>query len=378
VSRISNLEESVRDRVVEAFATQDVRVGGDRPWDIRVADERFFDRVVREGSLGLGESYVDGWWECRALDQLFERLGKGQRERTRSLGRYLLSLRSKLLNLQSRARAKEVVEHHYDLPVVLFERMLDPYMQYSCGFWRDAEDLDAAQQAKLALVCGKLELDARDEVLEIGGGFGGLARYMAENHGCHVRSTNISEEQMAFARTFTRGLPVDVVAEDYRDTAGRYDKVVSIAMLEAVGRKNYPAYFDVVHRCLKDDGVFLLHTIGDNRARPHVDRWIVKHIFPNGELPAPLDLARALDGRFVLEDWHVLGADYDRTLMAWHANFEREWKSLRDLGLPFDDRFRRTWRYYLLSSAGNFRCRNVQLWQLVLTRYKSGRVWRRP
>ena len=366
----------LRSRVESHLASRDVQVGGPRAWDIQVHDERFFGRLVRDGSLGLGESYVEGWWDCPAVDQLFDRLGRGSTNKpTRSLARSLMRLRSKLTNLQSRARARQVIERHYDLPVGLYERMLDANMQYSCAWFEGTQDLGQAQRLKLELIARKLDLKEGQQVLEIGSGFGGLARHLAQEHGVRVRATNLSGEQMAFARRFNAGLPVEIIEEDYRDTRGRYERIVSIAMLEAVGRRNYTAYFERVHQALQDDGVFVLHTIGDNRSRPHVDRWILEYIFPNGELPSPGELGQEIEGRFVLEDWHNLGPHYDPTLMAWARNFEQAWPEIQALDERFDERFRRLWRYYLLSSAGNFRARNVQLWQLVLTKHKSGTIW---
>ncbi len=365
-------------RVVAAFARAGVTIGGHERWDIRVRDPAFLGRVAREGTMGMGESYMDGQWDCDALDELFFRLALVSRERTKSLGRYLLLARSKLANLQSRARATQVIEQHYDLSNALYQRMLDPYMQYSCGYWREASDLATAQQHKLELICKKLDLKPGERVLEIGGGFGGLARYMAETRGVHVTSLNISEEQMKWAREFNKGLPVEIVRRDYRDAEGQYDKVVSIAMIEAVGRKNYRQFMEVCHRCLKDDGVFLLHTIGDSIERPYADRWILKYIFPNGQIPSTQDIASSTDRLFVLEDWHNFGPDYDKTLVAWNANFEASWAEIKRETPSLDERFRRMWRYYLLMSAGSFRARNLQLWQMVFTKTRTGTLWRRP
>jgi len=369
---------AIERRVVAAFARAGITVGGHLPHDLRVNDPVCLQRVARQGTMGLGESYMDGQWDCDALDELFHRLSLVRHERTKSLGRYLMLARSKLANLQSRRRAHEVIEHHYNLSNALYAHMLDPYMQYSCGYWRDAQDLATAQLHKLELICQKLELKPGERVLELGGGFGGLARYMAETRGVHVTSLNISEEQIKWAREATKGLSVEIVHSDYRDASGTYDKVVSIAFLEAVGRKNFRQLMQLCHACLKDDGLLLLHTIGDTIVRPYGDRWVIKYIFPNGQLPATVDLTSAADRLFVLEDWHNFGPDYDKTLLAWNARFEAGWPEIQRETPRLDERFRRMWRYYLLMSAGAFRARNLQLWQMVFTKCRAGLHWHRP
>lgn len=368
----------IESKVVAGFAKAGVTVGGSAPWDIRVNDSGFLKRVAKEGTMGLGESYMDGHWDCDALDELFYKLSLVQRERTKSAGRFFLLAQSKLANLQSRARARHVIDAHYNLSNYLYSRMLDPYMQYSCGYWRDAQDLESAQRNKLELICQKLDLKPGERVLELGCGFGGLARYMAETRDVHVTAYNISEEQIKWGRESTKGLNVDIVQSDYRDAKGTYDKVVSIAFMEAVGRKNYRELFELCHRSLKKDGIFLLHTIGDSIVRPYADRWILKYIFPNGQLPSAPDITAAADRLFVLEDWHNIGPDYDRTLMAWNENFEAAWPDIQRETKGLDERFRRMWRYYLLMSAGSFRGRNIHLWQMAFTKCRSGVHYRKP
>lgn len=360
--------------LAELAASCGVRFNGDAPWDIRVRDPAVYRQILTRGSLGFGEAYMDGLWECAQLDELFYRLLKqrideklGGWNRLRLLGEML---RHRLFNLQAPHRAFQVGEEHYDIGNDVFAAMLDPTMSYSCAYWREATDLASAQRAKLELVCRKLELKAGERVLEIGCGWGGFAHYAATHYGVEVFGITVSKEQQKLAQERCAGLPVTIALMDYREVSGEFDKIVSIGMFEHVGPKNYPVYFEIARRALKPEGLFLLHTIGIDRTSPHSDPWIDKYIFPNGKLPSAAEIARAIDGRFVIEDWHNFGADYDRTLMAWWENFERAWPTLAP---KYGERFRRMWRYYLLSCAGFFRAHRGQLWQIVLSR-----VERRP
>lgn len=353
----------------ELLARADVQVNGNRAWDPRVNDGRAFQRILTQWSLGAGESYVDGDWDCERLDMMFERLIRAELDRTApgtaKLRLLLESLRQRLFNLQSVERAHQVGEHHYDVGNDVFEAMLDSRMIYSCAYWEHAADLEQAQEHKLAMICRKLELQPGETLLDIGCGWGGLARYAAEHHGVHVTGITVSKEQLALAEQRCEGLPVTLLLQDYRALQGRFDKIVSVGMFEHVGLKNYGVYFDTARRLLAPDGLFLLHSIGVDRRAPHTDPWIERYIFPNGKLPSPVELAGALEGRFVIEDWHNFGPDYDRTLMAWAERFEAAWQRLAE---RYDEGFRRMFRYYLLSCAGFFRSRQGQLWQLVLSR----------
>ncbi|WP_131110452.1 cyclopropane fatty acyl phospholipid synthase [Sulfuricystis thermophila] len=355
--------------LAELAAIAGVRFNGDAPWDIRVHDEDVYRLILTRGPLGFGEAYMDGLWDCARLDELFYRLLKhriderlGGWNRLRLLGEML---RHRFLNLQSPRRAFQVGVEHYDIGNDVFAAMLDPTMSYSCAYWRDAADLAAAQQAKLDLVCRKLGLEPGERVLEIGCGWGGFAHYAATHYGVEVFGITVSKEQQRLAAERCAGLPVTIALMDYREVTGQFDKIVSIGMFEHVGPKNYPAYFEVARRALAPQGLLLLHTIGIDRTTPHTDPWIDKYIFPNGKLPSAAEIARAIDGRFVLEDWHNFGPDYDRTLMAWWDNFDRAWPALAP---KYGERFRRMWRYYLMSCAGFFRSRQGQLWQIVLSR----------
>lgn len=367
------LQRSAARYLERTLRAADVRLGGARPWDLQVRDPRFFTALLLRGSLGLGESYMDGWWECEALDEFFCRVfGAGLAKRGRQAAAWK-ALAAILINRNSLRRSRRVAHQHYDLGNDLFVRMLDANMQYTCAYWQDADDLDRAQLDKMRLVCDKLELDEGMRVLELGCGFGTLARYMAAERGCRVTAYNISKRQIDYGREACRGLPVEIVEGDYRTATGAFDRVVAVGLCEHVGRKNYPALHEVAHRCLADGGLFLLHTIGNNVPKRTTDPWFDRYLWPGGLIPAISQLAPAWEGRFVVEDLHNFGADYDRTLMAWWKNSEAAWQELPE---RYDRRFRRMWRYYLLSCAAAFRMRELQLWQLVLSKGRRPGVYR--
>jgi cyclopropane-fatty-acyl-phospholipid synthase len=369
-----------QDAAAKLLAQADVRINGSRPWDIRVHHPDTVPRILAKGSLGLGESYMDGWWDCEQIDEFIARVLRARLdEKVRSAGLLLAALKARLMNLQSERRAWQVGREHYDLGNELFERMLDPYMAYSCGYWAQATDLAAAQEAKLDLVCRKLGLKPGMRLLDIGCGWGSLMRFAAEHYGVTCVGLTVSKQQALWGAQKAGGLPLRFELTDYRlfnpDGAQRFDRVASIGMFEHVGHKNYATYFEVARRSLAEDGLFLLHTIGKNRSGTLVDPWIEKYIFPNGSLPSVMEIAAACEDRFIVEDWHNFGADYDRTLMAWHERFEAAWPELRG---RYTERFYRMWRYYLLSCAGTFRARDNQLWQVVLSPRGVAGGYRRP
>ena len=354
-----------------------VSFNGRSPWDIQVHDPAVYRRILTHGSLGFGEAYMDGQWDCAQLDALFDRLLSADIDQKLSgwarVRLMLEALRERLRNLQSPKRAFQVGEQHYDIGNDIFEAMLDPSMSYSCAYWAEADDLAQAQRDKLDLICRKLELKPGESLLEIGCGWGGLARHAAKYYGVDVLGITVSREQQALARERCAGLPVRIELQDYRDLDGRFDKIVSVGMFEHVGPKNYVEYFDTALRLLADDGLFLLHSIGNYKTTPHADPWIDRYIFPNGKTPSAEQLSKVLDDRFVIEDWHNFGQDYDRTLMAWWENFDRAWPQLEH---RYDRRFYRMWKYYLHSCAGFFRSRQGQLWQLVLSKRTRTEVYR--
>lgn len=358
----------------EILETADIRIGGDRPWDLRVHEGAFYRRVLSGGSLGLGESYMDGWWDCDALDQLVARIlsSRLQDKLRPSLKVLLLWLRAAALNMQRRGRAYNIAERHYDLGNELYQIMLDRRMNYSCAYWKRADNLDQAQEDKLELICRKIELEKGMKVLDIGCGWGGFARYAAERYGAQVVGLTVSREQAELARERCSNLPVEIRLEDYRELRDRFDRIVSIGMVEHVGVKNYRTYMEIAARSLAPDGLFLLQTIGSNISVRVGDPWTDRYIFPDGMLPSLRQLTEAAEGIFKTEDVHSFGHYYDSTLMAWHRNFTQGWERIRYL---YDDRFYRMWRYYLLSSAGSFRARHNQLWQIVLSPLVSTRVY---
>lgn len=361
---------ALRHRVENLLALADVRVGGGRPWDIAIHDDSVYFRVLSQGSLGLGESYMDGLWDAESLDGLLCHLLDARlEERVRGLPAWLDVLRARLLNLQSMHRAFEVGKRHYDLGNELYRAMLGPGMIYSCGYWHRpggvlAPDLDSAQEAKLDLVCRKLGLRRGDRVLDIGCGWGGALKFAVERYGVSGVGVTVSREQLQYASEACAGLPIEFRLQDYRDLDEPFDHAFSIGMFEHVGCRNYRQYFEVVRRCLRGRGLFLLHSIGRDDSAVSTDPWIARYIFPNSMLPSPAQVASALEGQFVIEDWHNFGADYDLTLQAWRRNVEAAWARL---GAGYNERFRRMWRYYLGLSMAVFRCRRAQLWQLVLS-----------
>jgi cyclopropane-fatty-acyl-phospholipid synthase len=345
----------------------DIRIDGGRPWDIRVHHPDFYERVLSGGSLALGRSYMDGWWDCEALDRFFDRviskrLDRAVRRSPRALWQYA---KSALAVSPGRKRAFEIGRRHYDIGNDLFTAMLDKWMNYSCAYWEGAGTLDQAQEAKMDLICRKLGLEPGMRVLDIGCGWGGLAAYAARNYGVQVLGITVSSRQAEAARRMCAQLPVTIELMDYRAVRGTFDRIVSVGMFEHVGAGLYRSYMRKARQCLAPEGMFLLHTIGGNRSVRSCDPWITKYIFPNSMLPSARQIAAAAENLLVLEDWHSFGTHYDRTLMAWYDNFIRNWDRIKH---AYDQRFFRMWSYYLLISAGAFRALRNQLWQIVFSR----------
>jgi cyclopropane-fatty-acyl-phospholipid synthase len=366
VSRTGDAETVVR----ELFGLAGVEVGGHGPADLRVKDTRFYERLLRDASIGLGESYMDDWWEVDQLDVFIEKVMRANLKQkvTGSWHLRALTVKAVVLNLQSKARSSSSVEAHYDIGNDLYTRMLDPRMVYTCGYWKDARTLAAAQEAKLDLVARKVGLAPGMRVLDLGCGWGGFAGWAAEKYGCTVVGVTLSKDQVALGSQLWKHLPVELRLCDYRDVHGTFDRVVSIGMMEHVGPKNHREVAQVIDRCMVDDGVALIHTIANNRSLRHGTPFIEKYIFPNAVAPSLAQLGKAIEGLFVCEDLHNIGPDYDPTLMAWWANFDRTYA---EIAKTYDHRFYQMWKFYLLAAAGASRARDAQLYQVVLT--KTGR-----
>jgi cyclopropane-fatty-acyl-phospholipid synthase len=366
-TRTSEAESIVR----ELFSLAGIEIGGTAPGDIRVHDPRFYERLLRDASIGLGESYMEDWWETDALDVFIDKVMRADLKRkvTGSWRLRALTVKAAFLNLQAKARAGKSIEAHYDIGNDLYTRMLDRRMVYTCAYWKDATTLEQAQEAKLDLVCRKVGLQPGMRVLDLGCGWGGFASWAAEKYGCEVLGVTLSKDQVSLGNQLWKHLPVELRLCDYRDVRGTFDRVVSIGMMEHVGPKNHREMMEVIDRCLVDDGVALVHTIANNRSLRHGTPFIEKYIFPNAVAPSLAQIGRAMEGLFVIEDLHNIGPDYDPTLMAWWANFDATYSEISD---RYDRKFYQMWKFYLLAAAGASRSRDGQLYQYVLT--KTGRA----
>ena len=359
----------------ELLSLAGITINGDKDFDIQISDDRLYDRVFREGTLGFGESYMDGWWTVKNLDEFFYSIFTANldKEIKKNWSVLLLAITSRLFNRQSKKRSLVVGEKHYDTGNDLFTRMLGGTMAYSCGYWEQADNLQDAQKAKFDLICRKLGLKKGMHILDIGCGWGTFLKYASENYGVSGIGVTISKEQAKFAQNICKGLPIEIRLQDYRELDEKFDRIISIGMMEHVGHKNYKTYLNTASNCLKDDGMFLLHTIGSNKSEKATDPWIEKYIFPNSHLPSIKQIAENLEGNFVMEDWHNFGVDYDKTLMTWYENFDKYWPELKG---NYDERFYRMWEFYLLSCAGLFRARRIQLWQIVLSKKGVSGGWK--
>ena len=364
--KIDMLNKILLDKYSEFLATIDIEIDGSRPWDIKVYNPDLYKSILFNGTLGFGESYMKGWFDCDRLDLFFEKiLRSGIYNEIGGVPLFFGKMKSKLRNLQSISRAFQVAERHYDIGNDLFSLMLDKTMMYTCGYWtKDVSTLEESQLAKLDLVAKKLDLKPGMKVLDIGCGWGGAAKHFANNYGVTVVGITISKEQIEYAKQNSGNMDVEFRLMDYRDLDEKFDAIYSIGMFEAVGYKNYKEFFEVVRSCLNEEGAFLLHTIGGNESTTNTDPWIEKYIFPNGMVPSAEQIAKSSEGIFIFDDWHNIGPHYDKTLMCWYDNFVNNYEKLKE---QYDNEFYRMWTYWLLSSAANFRTRSLQLWQVLFS-----------
>jgi len=343
------------------------------PWDVKVRDERFFRRAALGRQLGFAESYMDGDWECDALDQFTDRLllGLPSSDLHKRPHEWLEHLGSRIMSRWTRLNVSRRVAPHYNLGNDLFEAILDrDYMAYTCGYWRaGAETLEEAQRAKLDLICRKLGLEEGMRVLDIGCGWGPFAKYAAENHGVSVDGVTLSVRQAELGMERCAGLPVKLEVKDYRDVEGEYDRIVSVGCLEHIGHKHHRTFFETINRTLRQGGRALVHSFGVHKSQYIVGGFYEKYVFPLVNLPSVEQIGRAVDGLFIVEDVHNFGPDYDPTLMEWNRRFQQAWPELEaGYGEMLDGRFKRMFEFYLLCTAGYMRSRTGQIWQWVLTR----------
>lgn len=355
---------------------------------VRVEHPRLFSRVLSGGDIGFGEAYMDGDWSSPDVVEVLRLAIRNLalfEDRNRAFS-FLARLRDRLGHWRrpnSVTGSRANIHYHYDIGNDFYRLFLDPSMAYSSGVYRSADDtLEEAQVEKFDRICRKLRLSPSDRVLEIGTGWGGFAAWAATNYGCHVTTTTISEAQHAgaaelFAR---RGLGpgrVRLLLEDYRNLSGRYDKIVSIEMFEAVGYRNYDTFFRQCDRLLQPEGTLLMQTItvSDQRLPRHLatPNWIEKYIFPGSELASVGGILQSLARVTKLSLFHAeeIGAHYARTLHSWRERFLGRLDEVRAMG--FDDRFIRMWDYYLASCEAAFLERQVGNMQLLLTKTMNRR-----
>jgi cyclopropane-fatty-acyl-phospholipid synthase len=364
---LDDTQNAYRTKLEKFLADKNIAFNGPKPWDIKVYDSSLYERMLTEGSIGFGEAYMDGWWDCDQLDELFHHLCTGHS--VYKVKHYPQAIKNRLwayfTNRQSKSLAAKTIKRHYDLGNDLYRSMLGKHLAYSCGYWQHAKTLDQAQEHKFDLICRKLNLQPGQRLLDIGCGWGEFMKYAVENYAVACVGITLSEDQYTFGKAFCANLPIEIRLADYRELDEIFDHIVSIGMFEHVGYKNYNEFIIIVRRCLQDEGLFLLHTIGGNKSVISVHQWLEKYIFPGGMLPSIKQISNATEGQFVMEDWHNFGSDYDKTLMCWYENFSTNWKAIQQ---NYDDRFFRMWEYYLLSCAGGFRARSNQLWQIVFSK----------
>ncbi len=372
---------SFKEKAISLLQEAGIELNGKNPWDIQVYNDKVYEHTLLGGTIAFGEAYMDGWWDVERLDKFFEKIFLLHiDEKIESPVLMFFNLKSFLFNLQKGKKSFKVGEVHYDIGNDLYSKMLDKRMVYTCGYWDAFQDipaaknLDEAQENKLEMICRKLRIKKGDKILDIGCGWGSFIRYAAEKYGARCVGISVSKEQVKLGNQTKGNLPIEFRLQDYRDVEEKFDHIVSIGMFEHVGYKNYRTYMEIVYKNLKEEGLFLLHTIGSNVSSVATDPWINKYIFPNSMLPSAKQISKAAEGLFVMEDWHNFGIQYYHTLMAWHSNFEKYWPDIKN---HYNKRFYRMWKFYLLSSAATFKTRRNQVWQIVLSKHGIKKGYKR-
>jgi cyclopropane-fatty-acyl-phospholipid synthase len=365
-SKEQNKGMSSKSIAIDILSQAGIPLNSSEPWSIHIHNERFWDRVISQKQLGLAESYMDGWWDCEAIDVMLTKLLTINvldiLKPSPALAFHVAQ--SILRNNQTKKRAASNAKHHYNIGNDLYIRMLDKNMAYSCGYWAKAKTLDEAQEAKFDLIARKLQLEPGMRLLDIGSGWGGFLRYVTKKYKLSAVGISPADNQIELARANSQGYDIEFIQQDYRDLTGTFDRITSIGMMEHVGPKNYSAFFAKCDELLSPDGMMLHHTIASNVTKQVTDPFFDRYIFPGGVLPSLAQIARASEKKFIIEDVHNFGPDYDKTLMHWYVNINNVWDEIPQ----YDERFRRMWNYYLLASAAGFRSGDLQLLQNVFHR----------
>ncbi len=346
---------------------------------VEITHPDFYRRMLTGGSIAAGEAYMDGWWTSPNLSQLMKlmALNLSALDAISSQGSWFKKAAYKMghwLNRNTQQNSKKNIEAHYDLGNELYTLFLDKEMLYSSGIYSQRSDsLEQAQINKMDRLCQQLQLQPSDHVIEIGTGWGAMAIYMAQTYGCKVTTTTISEEQFSHTEQRVKALGLEsqitLLKKDYRDLEGKFDKLVSIEMIEAVGKAFLPSYIEQCNALLKPGGKMAIQaiTIADQRYAFYSNSvdFIQKYIFPGGFLPSTTSLLQSTTqySQLVLKDLHDIGIDYANTLADWHQRFENAIEEVRSLG--YDERFIRMWRYYLGYCEGGFRAKNISTVQLT-------------
>lgn len=372
---------SAKETCIALLRGAGIEVNGPNPWDMQVHNDALYGRILSDPELQLGETYMDQLWSCERIDIMIDKILRSRIQQTLSLSfkERMLILGEILFNPQIGASAAKNVAVHYDIGNELYTRMLDPYMQYTCGYWRNgAKDLSEAQEHKLELICRKLGLRPGMKMLDLGCGWGGLMRYAAEKYQVESVGYTLSKEQVSWIQETCAGLPIRVIEDNYLNAhnrlqeTGQFDVIAVIGAIEHCGAKNYRAFMETCSKCLKTDGIFMVHTIISSRTTNRPSPFLYKYIFPGSKVPSPAEVCNSAEDFFVLEDVHNFGEDYDYTLMAWNDRFQASWPELSAMAPDkYNERFKRMWEYYLAICAGSFRARGNQLMQFMFT--KDGR-----